>query len=80
MMVATLEADDDGEVVLVTTVEIASGFSRPIRLRSGDSTSDKALEFCKHFCLSADVAASLARHLQDNLEKATVCTCMLFIA
>lgn len=70
----TLEADDDGEVVLVTTVEIAPGFSRPIRLRSGDSAHEKAKEFCRQFCLSADVvAAPLGRHLQENLDKATVC-------
>jgi hypothetical protein len=71
-MGTTLPAENDENVVLVTTVEIAPGFSRPIRLRSGDSATEKALEFCIEFCLSAEVAAPLARHLQDNLEKATV--------
>jgi hypothetical protein len=71
-MTSPLEGDHDGDVVLVTTVEIAPGFSRPIELRRGDCAHDKALEFCKQFYLSADVAAPLAQHLQENLEKAKV--------
>jgi hypothetical protein len=66
--------------VLVTTVEIAPGFSRPIKLRRGDSANEKALDFCKQFYLSADVAAPLARHLQENLEKATVFSSVVCIS
>lgn len=71
-MVTAIEAEHDNEVILVTTVEIAPGFSRPIRLRRGDSTRKKALEFCEHFCLPPNVAGPLSRHLQENVDKATV--------
>lgn len=64
----------DEDAVLVTTVEIAPGFSRSIRLQRGDCAWSRALDFCAEFCLSEDVAAPLASHLQENLDKATVCS------
>lgn len=67
------------DVVLVTTVEIAPGFSRPIRLQRGDCARSRALEFCTEFCLSEDVAAPLARHLQENLDKTTVCSSLALV-
>jgi hypothetical protein len=59
-------------VVLVTTVEIAPNYSKAIKLRRGDDPHDAAAAFCRAFCLSEEVQAPLARHLETNLKRAMV--------
>eukprot|EP00878_Enallax_costatus_P032533 GHUV01035760.1.p2 GENE.GHUV01035760.1~~GHUV01035760.1.p2 ORF type:complete len:148 (+),score=46.10 GHUV01035760.1:348-791(+) len=57
-----------GQVLLITTVEIADGQPENINVREGDNTYDVARDFVMKHGLPEDVIPELARHLQENLE------------
>lgn len=60
------------EVVLLTTVDIAPGYSQVIKMRRTDSAYSVAQEFCRAHGLPEAVVGALEDHLQSHLDKAQV--------
>lgn len=60
------------EVVLLTTVDIAPGYSQIIELRRGDSAYNAARQFCRAHGLPDSVVGALEAHLQSHLDQAAV--------
>lgn len=60
------------EVVLLTTVDIAPGYSQVIKMRRTDSAYSVAQQFCRAHGLPDAVIGALEVHLQSHLDKAQV--------
>jgi len=60
------------EVMLLTTVDIAPGYSKVIKMRRADNALDVAKQFCRANGLPDAVIGALEAHLTSHLKQASV--------
>lgn len=62
----------DQDVVLLTTVDIAPGYSKVIKMRRGENAYNVAQLFCRAHGLPDVVISALEAHLQSHLDQVDV--------